>query len=193
MTRARKVGGDAPLLAWGDELRAKKLHRKRRVRRFALGGAGSALLLVSAAFPPAPRLVWNASASAPRGLYIVSPAALPGVGDMVIARVPWRYRQLAAERRYLPLNVPLVKRVAASAGDEVCAWGMVILVNGRRIADRQRTDLRGRSMPLWEGCMRLRGRQLFLLMNNRRSFDGRYFGSTEGEDVMGKAELLWRR
>lgn len=193
MTRARKVGGDAPLLAWGDELRAKKLHRKRRVRRFALGGAGSALLLVSAAFPPAPRLVWNASASAPRGLYIVSPAALPGVGDMVIARVPWRYRQLAAERRYLPLNVPLVKRVAASAGDEVCARGTEITVNGRWIADRQRTDLRGRSMPLWEGCTRLRGGQLFLLINNSRSFDGRYFGLTEGEDVIGKARLLWRR
>lgn len=193
MRRARKVGGHAPLLAWGDELRAKKLHRKRHIRRLAIGGAGLALLLVSAVFPPAPRLVWNASASAPTGLYIVSPGSVPGVGDMVIARVPWRFRQLAAERRYLPLNVPLVKRVAASAGDEVCARGTAILVNGRRIADRQRTDRRGRSMPLWEGCVRLRGRQLFLLMNYSRSFDGRYFGLTEAEDVIGKARLLWRR
>ena len=69
----------------------------------------------------------------------------------------------------------------------------MILVNGRWIADRQRIDRRGQSMPLWEGCVRLRGRQLFLLMNHSRSFDGRYFGVTEGEDVIGKAELLWRR
>ena len=193
MRRARKLGGDAPLLAWGDELRARKLHRKRRIRLFTFGGAGLALLLISAAFPPAPRLLWNASASAPIGLYIVSPGAVPDVGDMVIARLPWRYRQLAAVRRYLPMNVPLVKRVAASAGDEVCARGMAILVNGRWIADRQRTDLRGRSMPLWEGCTRLRGRQRFLLMNNNCSFDGRYFGLTEAEDVIGKARLLWRR
>ena len=193
MKRPRKGRDDAPLLSWGDELRARKLHRKRRVRRLALGGLGLALLLVSAAFPPTPRLVWNASASAPVGPYIVSPGAVPGVGDMVIARVPRRFRQFAAERRYLPMNVPLVKRVAASAGDEVCARGREILVNGRRIADRQLTDLRGRSMPLWEGCMRLRGRQLFLLMSNSRSFDGRYFGVTEKENVIGKAALLWRR
>ena len=41
--------------------------------------------------------------------------------------------------------------------------------------------------------MVLRGRQLFLLMDSPSSFDGRYFGSTDGEDVIGKATLLWRR
>src|SRR3546814_14105689 len=88
------------------------------------GGLGLGLVLLSAVLPPAPRLVWNASASAPQGLYAVTPGAWVEPGEMVIARVPLSYRQLAAARRYLPMNVPLVKRVAAYAGDRVCASGL---------------------------------------------------------------------
>jgi len=152
-----------------------------------------AVLLTSAAFPPTPHLVWNASASAPIGLYSVAPEGLAEPGDMVIARVPETFRRLAATRRYLPMNVPLVKRVAAAAGDEVCALEQEIFINGRWIAERRVTDGAGRAMPMWSGCVRLRGRQLFLLMDAAASFDGRYFGVTEGTDVVGKARLLWAR
>jgi len=185
--------GDAPLLDWGDALRAAKLRRRRLGRRSAIIGAGIAIVLTSAALPPAPRLIWNASASAPIGLYAVSPGAPAKPGDMVIARVPERFRRLAAERRYLPMNVPLVKRVIAYAGDEVCALGQDIFVNGRWTAERRVVDGMGRPMPIWTGCERLHGPQLFLLMDNPASFDGRYFGPTEGKDIVGKARLLWRR
>jgi conjugative transfer signal peptidase TraF len=186
-------GADAQLLAWGDALRAAKLRRKELGRRIAIIATGVAVLLTSAAFPPTPRLVWNASASAPIGLYSIAPEGLAEPGDMVIARVPETFRRLAATRRYLPMNVPLVKRVAASTGDEVCALGQEIFVNGRWIAERRVTDGAGRAMPMWSGCVRLRGRQLFLLMDAAASFDGRYFGVTEGTDVVGKARLLWAR
>ncbi|MDE8652171.1 S26 family signal peptidase [Novosphingobium album (ex Liu et al. 2023)] len=186
-------GVDAPLLAWGDALRAAKVRRRKLGRRIAVLAAGGAVLLASAVFPPTPRLVWNASASAPIGLYAVSPEDLAEAGDMVIARVPAPHRRLAATRRYLPMNVPLVKRVAAAAGDEVCALGQEIFVNGRWTAERRVADGAGRPMPMWSGCVRLRGRQLFLLMDTPASFDGRYFGVTEGIDVIGKARLLWTR
>lgn len=193
MNRRSRTGGDAPLLAWGDALRAAKARRRRLVRRAAIGAIGGIALLATAAFPPAPRLVWNGSASAPIGLYAVSPGALVEPGDMVIARVPERYRRLAATRRYLPMNVPLVKRVVATAGDEVCALGLEIFVNGRWIAERLVADGAGRPMPMWSGCVRLREHQLFLLMDAPASFDGRYFGVTEGADIVGKAQLLWAR
>jgi len=193
VTGRRARAGDAPLLAWGDALRADKARRSRLRRRVAITGAGIALVLASAALPPAPRLVWNASASAPVGLYAVSPGAALAPGDMVIARVPDPFRRLAAERRYLPMNVPLVKRVTALAGDEVCALGQEIFVNGRWTAERRLADGRGRPMPMWSGCARLRGGQLFLLMDSPASFDGRYFGVTEAGDVVGKARLIWRR
>lgn len=188
-----KRAADAPLLDWGDALRAAKMRRRRLARQTAIIVAGIAFLLTSAALPPATRLVWNASASAPIGLYAVSPGAPVEPGDIVIARVPEHFRRLAAERRYLPMNVPLVKRVVAYAGDEVCALGQEIFVNGRWTAERRLVDGMGRPMPMWKGCARLHGPQLFLLMDNPASFDGRYFGPTEGKDVIGKARLLWRR
>jgi len=192
--RSRQSGrASAPLLAWGEQLRARKAARKRRARRAVVGALGCATLLAMAAFPPEPRLVWNASASAPIGLYLVSPGATVSIGDMVIARLPAPYRRLAAMRHYLPANVPLIKRVAAAAGDEVCALGQDIFVNGRWITERRIADAAGRPMPLWSGCVRLRGRQLFLLMDAPASFDGRYFGVTQGTDIVGKAQLLWPR
>lgn len=182
---------DAPLLAWDEALRTARAGRHQLARRAGLLGAGLALGL-TIVVPPAPRLVWNASASAPIGLYSVRPGAPIERGDMVVARVPERFRLLAATRHYLPANVPLVKHVAAAAGDEVCARGPEIFVNGDRVAQRRGVDGMGRPMPWWRGCLRLREGQLFLLMAaSPASFDGRYFGVTEAADVIGRARLLW--
>lgn len=183
-----------PLLDWGDQLRADKQRRRMLARRIALTGIGLALLSLSTAFPPTPRLVWNATASAPVGLYAVAPGAPVDPGDMVIERVPDPWRMIAAQRRYIPANVPLVKRVAAAAGDEVCALDRNIFINGKWVAERRVADAQGRPMGWWKGCVRLRGRQTFLLMpDSVASFDGRYFGVTDGGLVVGKARLLWAR
>nr|NUR36585.1 S26 family signal peptidase [Sphingomonas sp.] len=192
MSRRRRAT-DAPLLDWGAAQPSARALRSQLVRRMAITGAGIAAVLVSAALPPAPRLVWNASASAPVGLYTIMPGAWVEPGDMVLAWPPARYRRLAAGRRYLPINVPLVKRVAAYGGDKVCARGQQIFVNGRKAAVRRSVDGKGRPPPTWSGCVRLHGRQLFLLNDNPASFDGRYFGVTDGQDVIGTARLLWRR
>ena len=194
MTRRPDRSRNLPLLEWGDQLRQAKRERRTLGRRIAVIGGGITLVGLTIAFPPAPRLVWNASASAPIGLYAVTPGATVEPGDMVIARVPDPSRMMAAERRYIPANVPLVKRVAAAAGDEVCALGREIFVNGTWVVERRAFDAKGRPMPWWSGCVRLRGRQLFLLMSDSPgSFDGRYFGVTDGGLVVGKARLLWAR
>lgn len=194
MNRRSRRGMDMPLLAWGDQLRAEKQRRRTLGRSIAIIGAGVTLLGLTLVFPPTPRLVWNVSASAPIGLYAVTSGVPIDPGDMVIARVPDPWRMLAARRRYIPVNVPLVKHVAAAAGDEVCALGQEIFINGRRVAERRIADSGNRLMPWWSGCVRLRGHQLFLLMTNSpASFDGRYFGVTDGPQVIGKARLLWAR
>lgn len=184
---------DLPLFAWGDALRAARLRRVRRCRRFAVGAAGIALIGVTIAAPPLPRLVWNASASAPIGLYAVTPGASLAGGDMVIAWAPPGPRALAAERHYLPINVPLVKRVRAVSGDRVCAIDGAITVDGRRVAERRIRDAAGRAMPWWQGCVVLRSGALLLLNDAPASFDGRYFGPTLAADVVGKATPLWVR
>lgn len=140
---------------------------------------------------PVPRLVWNTSESAPVGFYLVSPEAAIAAGDMVVARTPRPFRRLAAVRRYLPENVPLVKRVAAVAGQRVCARGAFVTVDERPVVIRRPADAAGRAMPWWRGCVRLREGSVLLLMDRSDSFDGRYFGPTEAGDVIGRAKLLW--
>jgi len=91
---------------------------RRRRRRpgipLVLAAFGLAALGFAAFVDPAPRLVWNASASAPIGLYWAD-HVVPARGDFVLAELPPRAQRLAAERSYLPKGVPLVKRVAALA------------------------------------------------------------------------------
>lgn len=185
---------DLPLFAWRAHADAARRERARQSRRAVVAVAGIGCVAATLIAPPVPRLVWNASASAPVGLYGVSPGAHIARGDMVIAWAPPAMRRLAAQRHYLPLNVPLVKRVAAVSGDRVCALGDSVSVNGRTVAVRRQRDGAGRTMPSWNGCVRLEGGALFLLMTaTPGSFDGRYFGITMPGDVIGKATPLWVR
>jgi len=185
---------DLPLFAWGESLRIARARRRTLRRRAVLLGAGIACLGVTVALPPLPRLIWNASASAPIGLYAVSPGARIGRGDMVVAWAPKTARELAAARHYLPRNVPLVKRAAAIAGETVCAADRTVTVNGKPVAVRRNADAAGRPLPAWQGCIRLGPGMVFLLMTGTPdSFDGRYFGPTLAQDVIGRARPLWLR
>jgi conjugative transfer signal peptidase TraF len=150
-------------------------------------------LATSATLVPTPRLVWNASASAPIGFYWRI-AGAPALGDLVLARAPLWARKLAAERAYLPLNVPIIKRVAAVAGHVVCASGDAISIDGRVVAYRRPADRMGRPLPKWEGCETLGAGEVFLLMTDTpASFDGRYFGVTGRHDIIGRLVPFWTR
>ncbi|NIJ63126.1 conjugative transfer signal peptidase TraF [Sphingomonas leidyi] len=191
--RRPRPRADTPLLAWGEARHARHQRRLHRLRLAILGGAGLVLLVVPPVYSPAPRLVWNASASAPIGLYWVWPGDAPARGEMAVAWAPPRWRRLAAERHYLPANVPLVKRVAAVPGDRVCGAGAWVSVDGVAVASRLARDPSGRALPWWQGCHRLAQGEYLLLMDALDSFDGRYFGISSGHDLVGRARLIWRR
>ena len=180
----------------GEELRRIIAQRRRRRKRLlfaVLTICTTVPLVASVLWSPPVILVWNASSSAPIGLYRVQADEPVHPGDMVIAWTPEPARSLAASRRYLPANVPLVKRVAAVAGDRICAAGSDVSINGVRVAKRKNSDGLARPMPWWTGCRNLASEQYFLLMDRAESFDGRYFGITRRDHLVGRAMLLWAK
>jgi conjugative transfer signal peptidase TraF len=171
--------------------------RRGRVRPraiLALGTLGLGLLGLAALGRPAPLIIYNASASAPIGFYRVLPVGVIRRGDLVLVRTPDSVRGLAAARSYIPATVPLVKRVAAVAGDTVCAADHAVSIDGRHVADQLSADGLGRPLPAWTGCRTLRAGEIFLLMEGvTDSFDGRYFGPIPASAVIGKLVPLWLR
>jgi len=185
-----------PLHRWGEEIRRDRVVRREQRSRSAAAAlaAFSVTALVATLFwQPRPLLVWNASESAPIGLYAVAPPRDVRAGEMVIAWPPEPARSLAAERRYIPANVPLVKRVAAARGDRVCAAGEAVWINGRHVAARRDVDGKGRPLPSWTDCRDLADGEYFLLMDSPDSFDGRYFGIIHKDRLVGRAVPLWVR
>lgn len=142
----------------------------------------------------APVVVYNASGSAPLGFYRVE-SRPPERGDTVIVQPSPAIALMIAARGILPLGVPLVKQVAAVAGDEVCRsrieGGGVVSINGKVVAETFDNDRDGRPLPAWEGCMTLVDGEVFLLQPHPYSFDSRYFGPVLRCDILGVARPLW--
>ena len=158
--------------------------------------AASVLAVLGLGLPmltePVPRLVYNASASAPLGLYRLVAVDRIDRGDLVLAHLPSAAARLAADRGYLPLSVPVVKRVAALAGDLVCADSGIVVINGRIVAETLLIDRDGRPLPAWHGCRTLAQGEVFLLMADvAASFDGRYFGPIPSAAIIGRLVSLW--
>jgi conjugative transfer signal peptidase TraF len=151
--------------------------------------SGVALIGISA-IAYAPLLVWNASASAPIGLYRVTSGALER-GDLVLVRPTNHIAKLAAERRYLPMGVPLIKRIAAMGGDDVCVFNGAVIINGEIGARQLEVDHEGRPMPRWDECRALDADEIFLLLKPADSFDSRYFGPVPRPQIIGRLAPLW--
>ena len=158
-------------------------------------GAAAAVALLAAALPDRlPRILWNASASLPIGLYaLIAPGPL-SVGDLVAVELPSEYADWAAERGYLGSAALLLKRVVALPGAEVCRIGDVIQIDGSMVATASAADSQGRPMPDWQGCVMLAEGQVFLLLaETPDSLDGRYFGPTDAAAIVARARPIWTR
>lgn len=155
-----------------------------------LGGA--VLLVASGWIGHRPLLIWNASASAPTGLYRVELASRIDVSDIAVVTPPKPLANLLAERGYLPNGVPLLKHVLALGGATVCRQGNAIIVRGVTFGHARERDSRGRPLPVWQGCRVIAGDEVFL-MNwlASDSFDGRYFGPLPLTSIIGRAVPLW--
>lgn len=137
-------------------------------------------------------LLYNPSASVARGWYLTVPATGLKVGMLVIARLPVSAARLAAARDYLPITVPVIKRIAARGGEHICERVGVLSIAGRPVARALRADSAGRPLPAWRGCRVLAMNELLLLGDGAAdSYDSRYFGPITARAVKGRAIPLW--
>jgi len=145
-------------------------------------------LAVVTVIDPAPRLLWNASASAPLGLYRVRKTDHPHVGQLVAILPPEPLARWMAGRHYLPEGVPLLKHVSALPGQRICRNGVTITIDGKSIGTAKLRDSRGHALPVWRGCRTVPANALFLMNPSiRDSLDGRYFGTLPADTMLGQA------
>lgn len=145
------------------------------------------------ALTPMPiRLIWNVSASAPIGLYLVDLNGPLEVTDLVAVDAPEPLATFLAARGYLPKGVPLLKRVRAFSGQTVCRSNVLITVDGIEAGAALEHDRAGSPLPTWSGCLRIPADEIFLMnWEVRDSLDGRYFGPMSIERIIGRAIPLW--
>ncbi len=138
------------------------------------------------------RIVYNPSDSVPPGWYRIGPPYSLHVDSIVLARLPADASALAAQRGYLPLHIPLLKRIGAMSPQQVCIENHIVRIDGVSVAGVHRADGRGRPLSAWQHCRRLHDGELFLLSaTNPSSFDSRYFGPVAVSAVIGSAQPLW--
>jgi len=140
---------------------------------------------------PPLQVIYNASESAPRGWYRVGHPAQLRVGDYVVAQLPEQIAALAVARGYLPRSVPVLKRIAAVAGQRVCVKNGAVKVGMQQVARTLDVDFSGRPLTAWRHCRLLLMGELFLLNPSAAgSFDSRYFGPIDASFVRGVAVPL---
>jgi conjugative transfer signal peptidase TraF len=163
---------------------------RQTVLAFTAVSVAVVALTASVKFPT--RLIWNASASVPIGLYAVRPVGLLHVGELVVVTPPEPLASFLADRGYLPEGMPLLKHILALPRQTVCRIGDNISIDGVPVGRALARDRRGRLLPAWQGCRAIRDGEVFLM--NRRpedSLDGRYFGPVPAAAITGRADPLW--
>lgn len=129
-------------------------------------------LVVTAVADLPTRLIWNATASAPIGLYTVAPADALEIPELVAITPPEPLERFMVER--------------------VCRHGATIAVDNVEMGDALERDRMGRDLPVWQGCRIIGDGELFLMnWDIRDSLDGRYFGPVPASSVIGRAFPLW--
>jgi conjugative transfer signal peptidase TraF len=153
---------------------------------------GIAVLVAPVVAEPVPLYVWNVSESVPLGLYRLRPADKLFVTELVAVQPPEPLATFLDLNGYLPVGIPMLKRVLALPGQTVCRSGRSISVDKIDMGEARERDSRGRPLPVWHGC-RVVGEDELFLMNwqSEDSLDGRYFGPIAASSVIGRAFPVW--
>jgi len=171
--------------------------KTRRLRILWLCGSVAAIVLMVYA-TAAIDLHFNFTPSMPLGIYRLAPLSNSGArrGMLVAVCAPPVAAELGRLRGYLEAGrcptaaEPLLKVVAAVAGDSVTVSASGVVVNGclLRHSRALSRDAAGRWLYPWpHGHFQLRRGELWLYAADDRSWDSRYWGPTPVEGVLARA------
>jgi type IV secretory pathway protease TraF len=107
-------------------------------------------------------------------------------GTLVVLPVP------AVLRPWQARWVPLLKPVAAVAGETVCLVDGHLWVGDTTYGPVLTTDTAGRPLPqAWVGCQAMPPQTIFVASQAPRSLDSRYFGAVPLSAISAVATPLW--
>jgi conjugative transfer signal peptidase TraF len=142
----------------------------------------------------------NTTPSLPLGLYWVHDAK-PTKGSVVLFCPPNQPVFIEAKARgYLAAGLcdagtqPLMKRIVATEGDRVTIAADGTLVNGESLLNsaQVQADPEGRPLPTYRGEFTLVAGQILLISEHSPlSFDSRYFGPVDEQNLQGVVEPVW--
>jgi conjugative transfer signal peptidase TraF len=122
-------------------------------------------------------------------------SAAPQRGDLVVVCLPPPIAQWGRARGYLAGGScssgiePVVKQLGAIPGDTLAIYQSFVVVNGVRYPHSQTAPADSHERPLphvaWGERQVASGEVWLFGFNNRRSWDGRYFGPVPSADVAG--------
>ena len=119
----------------------------------------AAALIATIVLEPLPLYIWNASASVPIGLYRLRPADQFQVTELVAVQPPEPLATFLDLNGYLPIGVPMLKRVLALPGQSVCRTGLTISVDDVAVGEAKDHDATRQAAAEMAGLPRRRRRR----------------------------------
>lgn len=142
-------------------------------------------------------LTYSATISMPQGLYLVVPAKRLQRNDIVVFVTPAASHTFLLQHNWGPRSGRVLKYVMGIPGDFVCNYhnknigAGEVWVNTHKIGPIYNFYAPGKLLPQNNFCEKLQAEQYFLLSTKiERSFDSRYFGPVDRNNILGRAVLL---
>src|SRR5712691_2795765 len=127
----------------------------------------------------------NIEPSVPVGIYRLHAVRTPLTrGTLVLVPVP------ASVQRWKSPWTPLLKPVAAVAGDQVCVKDEGLTIGDENYG-RVYDEAGGYPLPHMEGCLTVGEGHIFVASKAYRSLDSRYFSAVRVESLIAIATPVW--